>query len=933
MSTGTLSPKDIDNKEQDTAIDPAAFENEFGKDFSGAEKKEMNDLNDQVGKGFTGDDSTGKKKFWTPRKKITGGIAGLFVGGAVGIFSIIQGPLGIIHAGQLLQQFHFSSDEEFMDSRAGKTIRWLRTRGSEQRRNFGVTGNALADRYEAKLRNAGMEPRYNTSGRIDAITFDENNPKARAALAEMQANGIEPEDLGDGKYRVDLETGLGSTRPRRRFLKSVVGGIGLNKVSSAVSKRVLTTRGGVDWHPLKNAARDLDEGLSEYWKRVREDRNQRRAQGDIDKSNFDGRETEGEDGETRADPENDRLAGESNDLLDGSRADVRGKVRGALTGGVGFATAATLICTVKQIGDAIPETKQATVILPLMRTGIEIVAMGNQVMTGQDVNLDELGATVTQFYDESAEPDAQSFFSAMSIQAELGQEQTGVDMPGAAKPTTDKPAIFHTIDNIISSIPGGGTVCDAVTSTVGGWLVDITDWATSGGPVRGVVAAIQDLAVGAAAGSFVDDLVGWLVGEPIVLDASGALLGNYANYGALLAANESAISHGGAALGQAQVTQLDQEREQRQLAQMQQKGWVDRYLNPYETQSLVAVAFLENPGINTNGSAVHALGSPFTALSSSFSSFSRLFVPEINAANTYDYGFPEFGFSVEEMDSERYENPFENADRVEPNLEELNEKYGECFGTTIDPNTLKIQTNIDEGIRYDEIDKDKCRVDQNDSQSEINELNDYRFYLADQFTIKSLLCYEGLDDSACAEVGFGGAPPAGGAPTGNADPGEDTSSYTCPEGTEDGGVHQDYGPGSVPTVKIRICGIPNAIPASKGVNVSIAEQSLAMIEAMRAAGLNPTGSAFRSYERQQELRVAHCRNPETDPASACTPATAPAGNSMHEVGLAIDFSDMCFPNGATCPGNDRWEWLTQNAASYGFTKLSSEAWHWSVGGR
>ena len=53
---------------------------------------------------------------------------------------------------------------------------------------------------------------------------------------------------------------------------------------------------------------------------------------------------------------------------------------------------------------------------------------------------------------------------------------------------------------------------------------------------------------------------------------------------------------------------------------------------------------------------------------------------------------------------------------------------------------------------------------------------------------------------------------------------------------------------------------------------------------------------------------------------------------MHERGQAIDFGNMCYPSGKTCPGNPRWEWLTANAGKFGFKPLSSEAWHWSVTG-
>jgi hypothetical protein len=158
----------------------------------------------------------------------------------------------------------------------------------------------------------------------------------------------------------------------------------------------------------------------------------------------------------------------------------------------------------------------------------------------------------------------------------------------------------------------------------------------------------------------------------------------------------------------------------------------------------------------------------------------------------------------------------------------------------------------------------------------------------------------------------------------NIDPTEDTSDQPCPAGTEDGGVHQDYGPNKTAGARIRICGIPGAIPASAGVNSSAAANALSMINAAKAEGITLTGSAFRSYDRQVQLRKSHCGSSDYAiyqmSANSCRPPTAKPGNSMHEVGLAIDFSKYSF------------SWLSKNAGKYGFKNLPSESWHWSTNG-
>jgi LAS superfamily LD-carboxypeptidase LdcB len=66
------------------------------------------------------------------------------------------------------------------------------------------------------------------------------------------------------------------------------------------------------------------------------------------------------------------------------------------------------------------------------------------------------------------------------------------------------------------------------------------------------------------------------------------------------------------------------------------------------------------------------------------------------------------------------------------------------------------------------------------------------------------------------------------------------------------------------------------------------------------------------------------------PASQCDPPTARPGTSMHEQGLAIDFT--CNGGGALSRSSVCFGWLSRNAANYGFYNLPEEPWHWSTNG-
>jgi LAS superfamily LD-carboxypeptidase LdcB len=118
------------------------------------------------------------------------------------------------------------------------------------------------------------------------------------------------------------------------------------------------------------------------------------------------------------------------------------------------------------------------------------------------------------------------------------------------------------------------------------------------------------------------------------------------------------------------------------------------------------------------------------------------------------------------------------------------------------------------------------------------------------------------------------------------------------------------------------------------VNVAIVDQITAMIQAAAADGVYLSGGGYRDSAQQIALRQAHCGSSYYAiyqmPSSSCSPPTAIPGTSMHEQGLAIDFT--CGGGGAIGRSSPCFSWLQSNAGSYGFVNLPSEPWHWSTNG-
>lgn len=168
------------------------------------------------------------------------------------------------------------------------------------------------------------------------------------------------------------------------------------------------------------------------------------------------------------------------------------------------------------------------------------------------------------------------------------------------------------------------------------------------------------------------------------------------------------------------------------------------------------------------------------------------------------------------------------------------------------------------------------------------------------------------------------------------------------------GADLDGGLGDTDALVAQLAASPSAVPTAPVVAPSlVTEDDIAyagngiyvhttIVENIRrllidaaADGVELSGGGYRSSASQIATRRANCGSTNYAiyemPSSRCSPPTARPGRSMHEQGMAIDFTS----NGKLIRSRSGsgWNWLAANAARYGLKNLPAEPWHWSINGR
>ncbi|HET6864203.1 MAG TPA: hypothetical protein VFH37_03340 [Candidatus Saccharimonadales bacterium] len=694
-----------------------------------------------------------------------GGILGTIIG-IVLFLTLGTGPFQIVQFAHLLEQFHFASQQNASDNRVMKLARFINygSKGELQYTRVGVFQAKWGKTIESDLNKSGIESAYSKKlSYFDGYIIDPEH-LANTELSDLKGKSpadiktvleqkfpdatIETHPNDPGKLFINAKD-LGY-RKSLSLTQFMLEASGKNKLAAAIEARVMGGIYGLTWHPftVSSLVHDNLDTETNFEKNLADEEYKGETAAEIETATSTGKNdqtgaanataAEGEANSTQSAGQSAGNAAGSGDpnALNNFRDSIHIKLAG------GAAGAAGVLCILKGLGDKADEIKQAEVILPLARMASVVISGGNQVESGQDIDLTQVGYLSKQFVGKDAAGQQTSWIDAQSIQAELGHPNTGVSPDDTLNSIgkSGNPFSFLSTDGL-------GTILGPVCSTVGqGVLAVLTFFGAS------VADLTQQIVFAAVGPSLENTIAHWIAGKPVdALGTVGADFGNYVNYGARIAGNGAAITNGATALSDQQSAELNGINTSIAQKQFNQHSIAYRIFDPTDPKSAIAkIVDNASPSFNTNLASIGRLfinfGSTLTKLPS------LLFgMAHASAATQYNYGFPEYGFSQEDLSNPAVENPYQNAEDAVgilngPNGSTYIDRADQCFGVKISQDSQGNWNVDNQSIpAYDKI-PSSCT----DSSTDWLKI---RFFIFDTKTADSLGCYYG-DDQACSNVGF-----------------------------------------------------------------------------------------------------------------------------------------------------------------------------------
>lgn len=704
-STGqhTPSPRELGSQEQQpkTGSTGAAH----------SDNRESDQLFRNTGEGKYRSDSKKGKGFWNKKRA---GIAGILSGGVVGGgilgLSFISGPLEFVHIAQLLHDTHFSSQETTSNSRMSQIIRYLGT-GERGETRLGNLASQYHARIDAKLRAAGINLEYKgPGGTLSRATIDTTNrASAYYGMSEedLRSSGLKPTSLGKGVYEFNASGFLDERSVQRAAVRGIAG----NMAVTAVRNRVFGKYGLTNFSPLSvidrtryNTTAKISAYLKDKWDSMTKGTTttvEVHPPTDKDGKVTSGAQSEANAARAAADQALNNATGIANQLQNpGDIGSGFGRFAQGLLGPV--SAVQSIACPFVAVNENVKALRYVMIILPLIRAGMDIMVIGNQIKTGHNVDPVELKYLAKSFNQLDTNGTItgkkgaylNNWFDAKSIRANQGLAG-GID---ALKLNGTKNMLVGDGHVPILSWANNKALergCTTGAQVTGGLIslgITIVSAGSADGASVGITTVVRQgiksmfqaltkdgikattaraikfagkqgaIYFGTKAG--IDILTNFLKGEAVTI-AQGAEWGEDIDYGTALGANASNLSLGGVALTPTNIAELNADNRQQQEQTFQQESFFARMFDVYDRNSLISRFAIDNinPSFTLNiynlASALLHMGSTLGSLGSSIFTMAHA-----DTVQPYDYGFPIFGYSKEDLNNPSVQDPIKNAANV-----------------------------------------------------------------------------------------------------------------------------------------------------------------------------------------------------------------------------------------------------------------------------
>ncbi len=717
------------------------------------------------------------------RRSITGGaVAGAGgIVGAVMLFSVSSGPLEFIHISQILGN-HFTNTHSAIETRMGK---WLfgeklgiRTAG-DTRLNFLFGEVWFKNKILADLKTKGIVPEFAeastkfTGYTVDATKLPDGLYKGSASDFQSQLSeltGLPKQQILEvpgepGTFHVNVEGFFNDSK----VLNGMVKLSNVPWLAQQANIRTLGRYGMVyrNWHILRKADANLTAKKDDMVKAFMDKlfgAEKSQAPAEIEATDPTLGEEGGKDIKIPGAPEGAPSAETTKSIF----GDMKGFDLKSAAGKVGIAAAVLAIaCIVYEIAHKIGIIRYGQLILPMIKMATTAVSVGNQIMTGQDVNIDEMDALEQQFntIDAKTLQSTSTWSDAAPIQAAEGG-YGGVDMDQGIKD------LMSGMPDWLAAIVNNGVVNTACGKVVQG-IATVISIAIIFVPGVNVVATIAGAVIGAIGTPLLVKLVSNLIaGSAVNVKATGAEWGNLVDYGSALSANTEAVAYGGVALTNQQLSELSQQQAANNTAQFHSESLADRLFNPYDYRSVVG-NMIDQLNISSPQALFAKLSNIPAVIGALLSLPARIFSATVHADPIpYQYPFKQFGFSLEDLNNSTVQDPYANATAVSKILDkELKsgdhkyiDKALDCFGIAVAkgsdgwdavPTTESVSDDEDRALGVNVYNTTEYNTSDCIDQGNADWLR-VRFWIFDTRVIEGYACTLG-DDTSCANTGFVGA--------------------------------------------------------------------------------------------------------------------------------------------------------------------------------